>query len=596
MKKAPLPKPGTPTVNEQDSMQLLPSRNPSFSGKPFRSGSTTPNQEKIMPEQFRGDLQEGLTAVRRRPGALEATQSTSRVAGKSERHHDSARRLVLGLVPFLVCLLFMGSAVSADEALFINPQGLVGIGTADPGERLEVSKGKIQLDGDQKIRFTDRDTANNLKLQLWSGFGLGINPYTLFYAADGRHSWRDKNAANERMALTTGPDGGLTVMGTGNSSFAGNVGIGMPHPGNALHVGANKSVRFELGDKQKVSLGENGSLEVNAPSIPGGRFVVTDGGTDGKSSKVGIGTAEPNDKLDVAGNLRILTGSNPIRFTSEWSGFPDNVTNQAEISNDTTGFKTLMIIGNKSAGGDRRRVGIWDQLVVSGDLFVTGRLLHQVENQWRLLRSKRSGSWEWSFTDPAAAPVLSDVRLKSDVQTLPTALDKILQLRGVSYQWNDEALKYFTRDIETTISVGPDGTAAENEQLWKTERDKRHKELSTTQVGVVAQDVEAVLPEAVTTDEAGYKSVRYDDLIPLLIEALKEQDRTVKEQAQLVAQQQQEIARLAAGNLAIQQKLAELAAVKEQMARLEATLQRVAATQALGTIDAVAQLSETKTR
>jgi hypothetical protein len=164
----------------------------------------------------------------------------------------------------------------------------------------------------------------------------------------------------------------------------------------------------------------------------------------------------------------------------------------------------------------------------------------------------------------------------------------------VSYQWNDEALKYFTRDIETTISVGPDTTAAENEQIWKTERDKRYKELSTTQVGVVAQDVEAVLPEAVTTDEAGYKSVRYDYLIPLLIEALKEQDKTVKEQSQLVAQQQQEIARLAARNLAIQQKLAELAAVKEQMARLEATLQRVAATQAFGTIDAVAQLSETK--
>jgi hypothetical protein len=108
--------------------------------------------------------------------------------------------------------------------------------------------------------------------------------------------------------------------------------------------------------------------------------------------------------------------------------------------------------------------------------------------------------------------------------------------------------------------------------------------------------VEAVLPEAVTTDEAGYKSVRYHYLIPLLIEALKEQDRTVKEQAQMVAQQQQEIARLAAGNLAVQQKLAELAAVKEQMARLEAAVQRVAATQAFGTIDAVAQLSETKTR
>jgi hypothetical protein len=56
-------------------------------------------------------------------------------------------------------------------------------------------------------------------------------------------------------------------------------------------------------------------------------------------------------------------------------------------------------------------------------------------------------------------------------------------------------------------------------------------------VGVVAQDVEAVLPEAVTTDADGYKSVRYDNLIPLLIEAIKEQDR-------LAARQQAEIERL----------------------------------------------------
>jgi hypothetical protein len=43
-------------------------------------------------------------------------------------------------------------------------------------------------------------------------------------------------------------------------------------------------------------------------------------------------------------------------------------------------------------------------------------------------------------------------------------------------------------------------------------------------VGVIAQDVEAVLPEAVVTDADGYKSVRYHYLIALLIEAIKEQD------------------------------------------------------------------------
>jgi PAN domain len=54
-----------------------------------------------------------------------------------------------------------------------------------------------------------------------------------------------------------------------------------------------------------------------------------------------------------------------------WTGYPDNSTTQSEISNDTTQFKQLMIVGNKSGGGERR-VGIWDTLNVNGTLNVTG--------------------------------------------------------------------------------------------------------------------------------------------------------------------------------------------------------------------------------
>jgi hypothetical protein len=71
---------------------------------------------------------------------------------------------------------------------------------------------------------------------LWSGYGLGINGSTLFYAAHGSHSWRDQHGNNERMRLTTGADGGLTVSGTGVSSFAGNVGIGTTRPEKKLTV------------------------------------------------------------------------------------------------------------------------------------------------------------------------------------------------------------------------------------------------------------------------------------------------------------------------------------------------------------------------
>ncbi|OFX73138.1 MAG: hypothetical protein A2X12_03860 [Bacteroidetes bacterium GWE2_29_8] len=49
------------------------------------------------------------------------------------------------------------------------------------------------------------------------------------------------------------------------------------------------------------------------------------------------------------------------------------------------------------------------------------------------------------------------------------------------------------------------------------------------EVGVVAQEVEKVLPEIVRTDSKGYKSLDYSKLTPLLIEAIKEQQKQIEE-------------------------------------------------------------------
>lgn len=106
---------------------------------------------------------------------------------------------------------------------------------------------------------------------------------------------------------------------------------------------------------------------------------------DAATGNVGIGTTQADARLTVQGGMQIadtvtiggrvdmLATSNPIRFSSTWTGFPDDKTNGAEISNDVTGYKTLMIIGNKSAGGPRS-VSIWDVLNVNGSLNVKSTL------------------------------------------------------------------------------------------------------------------------------------------------------------------------------------------------------------------------------
>lgn len=80
--------------------------------------------------------------------------------------------------------------------------------------------------------------------------------------------------------------------------------------------------------------------------------------------------------------------------------------------------------------------------------------------------------------------MFSDERKKTNIEPIPNALEKILKLEGVTFDKVD------------------DGT-------------RRH-------AGIIAQEVEKVLPEVVYTDEDGMKSVAYGNMIALLIEAIKE--------------------------------------------------------------------------
>ena len=62
-------------------------------------------------------------------------------------------------------------------------------------------------------------------------------------------------------------------------------------------------------------------------------------------------------------------------------------------------------------------------------------------------------------------------------------------------------------------------------------------------IGLLAQDIEKVFPELVS-ESNGIKSVNYQGLVPVLINALKEQDVLIKEQQSILSEQQSEIDKL----------------------------------------------------
>ena len=110
------------------------------------------------------------------------------------------------------------------------------------------------------------------------------------------------------------------------------------------------------------------------------------------------------------------------------------------------------------------------------------------------------------------------------------ALGRLRKLSGVTFRWNDLGLDHLTRDALAGVSAGPGATEEQHRAVRDIVRARRQAELAGTNAGVLAQEVEAVLPEAVTTGEGGFKEVRYHTLIPLLVEAIKEQDETVARQ------------------------------------------------------------------
>jgi len=187
---------------------------------------------------------------------------------------------------------------------------------------------------------------------------------------------------------------------------------------------------------------------------------------------VGIGTTAPATQLHVLGNrVRLENLNKHIDIRADGSAVDlHSETNHLFLRSSGPGGNNNVIVNPFPEDGN---VGIGTQLPAD-KLHVQGNL--RVTN---IARKPGGGSWT----------VLSDARLKTKVGQLKGVLDKLLQLRGVHFEWRDP---------------------------------QEMGNLTGVQTGLIAQEVEKVFPEWVTPDSEGYKELTIRGFEALVIEALRE--------------------------------------------------------------------------
>jgi len=209
---------------------------------------------------------------------------------------------------------------------------------------------------------------------------------------------------------------------------SGNVGIGTTSPGHTLDVDGGSIRVQDVG--QYIYFGSNSSVKV--------------GTANGNSNDLYLGSA---DDINIE--------SNYIRF---WR---DGYYGSTEYGRLSFSDDSWLCTGSSSHYLGIGTNNPTERLHVSGNILATGTV-----------------------------NASSDISLKDNITPIPNAIDKVLQIRGVTFNRND-------------IEDNP------------------------RQAGVIAQEVEKVLPEVVSEDKDGIKSVAYGNMVSLLIEAIKEQQEQI---------------------------------------------------------------------
>ena len=437
--------------------------------------------------------------------------------------------------PLLAILTTSLSKVSGGKMTAL-PNGNIGIGLTAPQQNLSIFGG---------LNLDQTDLGNGALTR------FGTEPALRFgnNGGEGLVSKRTPTGNQYDLELFTNYASRVTVTN------AGNVGIGTAAPDALLTVAGSihSTGDFSLTGRGGGA-GNNGGAGralvdagINDPNLPGRKGLIVNFFNDFGSvqidsdtyvnGRLGVGTTTPAAALDVNGIIRSNGG---VQSSVNNNSFVDNAALYGNNGGSGTGLFAASTGGDgvvgygaisgvygldTSAGKNKNGVsGSSDNGYGISGSSLTGSGVYGVSssgigvygfaggtsNYAIYANGKAGGTTNWNGS--------SDARFKTNVATLNNALDTILNLRGVNFDWKRDAF--------------PDRRFPEGRQ-----------------VGFIAQELEKFLPEVVVRDAQGYRAVAYGSVVPVLVEAMKMQQKQIEElKAQLKQrdEQQKDIAELKA--------------------------------------------------
>ena len=218
----------------------------------------------------------------------------------------------------------------------------------------------------------------------------------------------------------------------------------------------------------------------NSTTTTSGSFV-TAGGV-GIGSDLNLGGILTINGGNGGQALTVKNGGDLVFYTAANTGlatFFCDTNNQLKTNGD------LYVGGVITAGSN---LGISGNVTISGNTSISGSLSVSGNSTFSSLTASGNVTigGALNVSGDITAFYTSDQRLKNNIAAIGDPLAKVLSISGNTFDWNEKSNKF-----------GHD-------------------------VGVIAQEIEKVLPEAVTTRDNGYLAVDYHKVVPLLIEAIKE--------------------------------------------------------------------------